>query len=114
MRSCLWCCSQPPRSRVTCPRVLLQQSIQCKHEIGVTGRSHRLPVHCAGSPKELSVMLDTLRSAMPRVCTVIIFLNAENFIDEAIASVFAQTYDDWELVLVDDGSSDASTAIAKD
>src|SRR5262249_39236563 len=48
------------------------------------------------------------------VCTVIIFLNAENFIDEAIASVFAQTYDDWELVLVDDGSSDASTAIAKD
>jgi glycosyltransferase involved in cell wall biosynthesis/SAM-dependent methyltransferase len=41
-----------------------------------------------------------------------IFLNAERFMEEAIASVYAQTYTDWELILVDDGSTDASTAIA--
>jgi glycosyltransferase involved in cell wall biosynthesis len=47
------------------------------------------------------------------VSVIIIFLNAERFIEEAIESVFAQTYDDWELILVDDGSTDASTAIAR-
>lgn len=43
-----------------------------------------------------------------------IFLNEARFIEEAIASVFAQTYERWELLLVDDGSSDASTDIACD
>lgn len=48
----------------------------------------------------------------PAVSVVIIFLNAEQFIEEAIQSVFAQTYSDWELLLVDDGSDDESTRIA--
>ncbi|BAZ29618.1 family 2 glycosyl transferase [Cylindrospermum sp. NIES-4074] len=46
------------------------------------------------------------------VSAIIIFLNAEKFIQEAIESVFAQTHENWELLLVDDGSSDGSTAIA--
>jgi glycosyltransferase involved in cell wall biosynthesis/SAM-dependent methyltransferase len=46
------------------------------------------------------------------VSVIIIFLNAEKFIQEAIESVFAQTYDNWELLLVDDGSTDAGTEIA--
>lgn len=48
----------------------------------------------------------------PLVSAIIIFLNGEKFIREAIESVFAQTYDNWELLLVDDGSTDASTEIA--
>lgn len=50
----------------------------------------------------------------PLVSGIIIFLNGEAFIQEAIESVFAQNYDNWELLLVDDGSTDASTAIALD
>ncbi|MEM7761010.1 MAG: glycosyltransferase, partial [Cyanobacteria bacterium P01_A01_bin.40] len=46
------------------------------------------------------------------VSVVIIFLNCEQFLAEAIASVIDQTYENWELLLVDDGSSDRSTAIA--
>jgi glycosyltransferase involved in cell wall biosynthesis len=42
-----------------------------------------------------------------------IFLNAERFFVEAIESVLAQTYRDFELVLVDDGSTDGSSAIAR-
>jgi glycosyltransferase involved in cell wall biosynthesis/peptidoglycan/xylan/chitin deacetylase (PgdA/CDA1 family) len=48
----------------------------------------------------------------PLVSAIIIFLNGEKFIREAIESVFAQTYENWELLLVDDGSTDASTEIA--
>jgi len=48
----------------------------------------------------------------PLVSIIIIFLNAERFIDEAIESVFGQTYKNWELFLVDDGSTDNSMGIA--
>jgi glycosyltransferase involved in cell wall biosynthesis len=47
------------------------------------------------------------------VSVVVSFLNEERFIDEAIASVRAQTYRTWELLLVDDGSTDASSEIAR-
>lgn len=47
------------------------------------------------------------------VSVVIIFLNAEKFMTEAIESVFSQTYSNWEILLVDDGSTDKSTEIAR-
>lgn len=50
----------------------------------------------------------------PVVSVVTIFLDTERFLDEAVQSVVAQTYPSWELLLVDDGSADGSTAIAKD
>jgi glycosyltransferase involved in cell wall biosynthesis/SAM-dependent methyltransferase len=49
----------------------------------------------------------------PLVSCIIIFFNAEEFFEEAIESVFAQTYKNWELFLVDDGSTDGSTKIAR-
>lgn len=48
----------------------------------------------------------------PVVSVVVIFLNAERFLDEAIQSVIGQTWPHWELLLVDDGSSDASAQVA--
>lgn len=47
------------------------------------------------------------------VSVVMIFLNEKEFIDEAIQSILAQTYGNWELILVDDGSTDDSTNIAR-
>jgi len=49
----------------------------------------------------------------PLVTVVMIFLNTEKFLSEAIESVLAQQYKHWELMLVDDGSSDGSTEIAR-
>ena len=51
--------------------------------------------------------------APPLVSIVVIFLNAEAYLEEALQSVSAQTVTDWELLLVDDGSTDASAAIAQ-
>lgn len=41
------------------------------------------------------------------------FFNAEKYLLDAIKSVFAQTHQEWELILVDDGSSDRSLQIAE-
>ena len=49
----------------------------------------------------------------PLVSVIVIFFNAERFLGEAIDSVLKQTYENWELLLVDDGSRDASRAIAE-
>jgi glycosyltransferase involved in cell wall biosynthesis len=50
----------------------------------------------------------------PLLISVIIpFLNEEDFLTEAIESVRQQVYPHWQLLLVDDGSTDQSTAIAK-
>jgi Glycosyl transferase family 2 len=46
------------------------------------------------------------------VSVVIIFFNAQEFFEESIASVLAQTHSRIELLLCDDGSTDGSTAIA--
>jgi len=45
---------------------------------------------------------------------VVIFLNGERYLEEAVRSVRDQELADWELILVDDGSTDRSTQIAQD
>jgi len=49
----------------------------------------------------------------PRVSVIIGIFNGERFLAETVASVFAQTCTDWELLLVDDGSADQSAGIAR-
>jgi GT2 family glycosyltransferase len=49
----------------------------------------------------------------PRVSVIIAFLNAHPYLQEAIDSVIGQTFEDWELLLVDDGSTDASLVTAR-
>jgi teichuronic acid biosynthesis glycosyltransferase TuaG len=45
---------------------------------------------------------------MPRVSVIVPAHNAAPFIEQTIASVREQTYRDWEVVAVDDGSSDGT------
>ena len=49
---------------------------------------------------------------MPAVSVVMPAYNAEDYLPRAVGSVLAQTFVDLELLIVDDGSSDNTIAIA--
>jgi glycosyltransferase involved in cell wall biosynthesis len=51
---------------------------------------------------------------VPRVSVIIPAFNAESHLGDALRSVVGQTYNDWEVVVGDDCSTDATGAIARD
>jgi glycosyltransferase involved in cell wall biosynthesis len=50
---------------------------------------------------------------LPKVSVVIPLYQTERFIAETLASVLAQTFDDFEVLVIDDGSSDRGPALAR-
>ena len=48
---------------------------------------------------------------MPKVSIIMPVYNAEKYVSEAIESVRNQSYENWELIIVDDGSTDHSPEI---
>jgi glycosyltransferase involved in cell wall biosynthesis len=52
-------------------------------------------------------------SAHPRVSVIMAVYNEERFLAESVQSVLAQRFDDFELIISDDGSTDATGEIAR-
>lgn len=50
---------------------------------------------------------------MPRVSVIMPVYNGELYIKQAIDSLLFQSFQDWELVVIDDGSTDATSQILK-
>ena len=48
---------------------------------------------------------------MPKLSVIVPVYNTEKYLRECIDSILAQTFTDFELILVDDGSTDGSGAI---
>ncbi len=50
---------------------------------------------------------------MPAVSVIMPVYNAERFLEQSIGSVLGQSFQDWELILVNDGSKDRSEEICR-
>lgn len=47
----------------------------------------------------------------PAVSVTLCCYNSERYLEETLQSIFAQTYTDWELVIINDGSTDSTAQI---
>lgn len=56
-------------------------------------------------------MVANTKEKTPLVSVIMPAYNADRFIESAIRSVMEQTVSDWELLVIDDGSSDATCEI---
>jgi len=54
-----------------------------------------------------------MNDTVPLVSVIMPAYNSERFIEDAVCSVIAQTYTNWELLVIDDGSVDSTCAIAE-
>jgi MoaA/NifB/PqqE/SkfB family radical SAM enzyme/GT2 family glycosyltransferase len=58
--------------------------------------------------------LERLNGGGPRVSVVVPCYNQAQFLPDAVQSVVEQTFTDWEVIVVNDGSPDATSAVCRD
>ncbi len=52
-------------------------------------------------------------TAKPKVSVIIPLFNHENYIGETVHSVLGQTFEDFELIIINDGSTDRSEEVVR-
>ncbi|MEG4576286.1 glycosyltransferase [Microcoleus sp. N3A4] len=57
------------------------------------------------------LMASILPSKTPRVSVIIPAYNCERYISRAVESAVNQTYQDWEIIVIDDGSTDSTSRV---
>lgn len=61
----------------------------------------------------MAKMNSIINAQRPKVSIIIPMYNVEAYVDESVRSVLAQTWQDFEVIVVDDGSTDASLSIVE-
>lgn len=66
-----------------------------------------------GAHEEVIFTFSKKAQPVPAVSIIVPCYNQARFLPEAVASVAAQTFDDWELIIVNDGSKDDTSVVAQ-
>ena len=61
--------------------------------------------------RSVYIYTDDRRQTVTKVSVIIPVYNTIQYLEEAVESVLAQTMTDWEMILVDDGSTDGCSAM---
>ena len=80
----------------------LRRRLSRLHQALREGRAHRIPLTL------LQPGLNTAPASPPLVSVIVPCYNHLPFLEERLASISGQSYRDWELILLDDASSDGS------
>ncbi len=64
-------------------------------------------------PQDIGVTVTPAQRLSPKVSVIMPVYNAEEYVSQAIDSILGQSFDDFELIIIDDGSTDQSSAIIK-
>ena len=65
------------------------------------------------TPGWQQLIIDTLATKQPRVSVIIPAYNSAKYLPEAIASVLEQTYTSYEIIVINDGSTDNTREVLK-
>ena len=76
-----------------------------------SGTDLRAAFHCGLCGYGADII--SMNASPPAISVVMAMYNAESYLREAIESILAQTFIDFEFVIVDDGSTDESVVIAE-
>ena len=61
--------------------------------------------------QEVELKIAEAKAAPPKISVIIPCYNQAHFLQEAVASVVAQTYTNWECIIVNDGSTDNTSVV---
>lgn len=68
---------------------------------------------CAGMGAQRGMISQANHATVPRVSVLMTIYNAEPYLRAAIDSIIGQTFLDWELIAVENGSTDKSMSVLK-
>ena len=76
------------------------------------GHNYQFDAHSFTTAPEWGNLIKTaLHNKLPRVSVIIPVYNGEKYLQQTLESVFAQTYTDYEIIVIDDGSTDSTPKI---
>lgn len=90
---------------------VLQQLFDYNYRIDLTQFSNFLPNSCH---QEVFLKFERVNFKSPQVSIIIPCYNLGNYLPEAISSVIAQTFENWEIIIVNDGSTDQTKEIIQE
>ena len=80
-----------------------------QYGVGLRSRGSGVPTGVSATPNRPD---DATQGAMPAVSIILPTYNRAHFLAKAFESIGSQTFPDWELIVVDDGSTDGTRELA--
>ena len=82
-----------------------------RQDLSTTQTADSLSKQYAQTASASSASEDNISASLPLVSVIIPLYNMEEFVEETLRSVLTSSYRNIEVIVVDDGSSDASASI---